>query len=138
MPNSGSCRHTKLKMNCKFQNKPGLYLGYFDFFTKSFSKLEFKKSPIQVHIIPNFKSIKSFKKDLGCIWVILIFSPNRFPNWNLRNPSSGSCHIKPKMNCKFQNKSGLYLRYFDVFSKLISQLDFKKPLIQVQVISNLK
>ena len=31
-------------MNCKLQNKSGLYLGYFDFFSKSVSRLEFKKS----------------------------------------------------------------------------------------------
>ena len=51
-----------------------MYLGYFDFFPKSVYKLEFKKSLIHVHIIPNFESIKSFKTNLGCILVILIFS----------------------------------------------------------------
>ena len=30
------------------------------------------------------------------------------------------------MNCKFQNKSGLYLDYFDLFSELVSKLEFKK------------
>ena len=67
------------------QSKSGLYLGYFDFFSKLFSKLEFKKFPVQVHIIPNFKSFVNFKSNLGCIWVSLIFSLNRFPNENLRN-----------------------------------------------------
>ena len=50
----------RVKVNCKFQNKSGLYFGYFDFFSESVSKLEFKKSLIQVYIIPNFKSIGSF------------------------------------------------------------------------------
>ena len=48
--------------------------GLFRFFSNSVSKLECKKSPVQVHIIPNFKSTESFKRNLGCIWVILIFS----------------------------------------------------------------
>ena len=73
-------------MNCKFQNKFGLYLGYFDFFSESFSKLEFKNSPIQVHVIPNLKLILNFKTNLGCIRVILMFSLTWFLNWNLRNP----------------------------------------------------
>ena len=129
-------------MNCKFQNKSGLYLSYLDFSPNQFpyciwnvrnpqfscisslyplkfscisslnplkfscisslnsvaylgysgfcsllsvSQLDFKKSPIQVHIILNFKSIKKFKTNLGCIWVSIMFSLIRFPNWNLRN-----------------------------------------------------
>ena len=42
-------------MNCKFQNKSGLYLGSFDFFPESVSRLDFKKSAVQIHVIPNFK-----------------------------------------------------------------------------------
>ena len=97
-------------MSCKFQNKSGLYLGHFDFFPDLVSQLKFNKFPVQVYIKPNFKLIESFnqiwvvfglyfdffsksvskldpiqvhiihKTNLGCIWVILIFSPNRFPN----------------------------------------------------------
>ena len=59
-------------MSGKFQTKSGLYLGYYDFFSSLVSQLEFKKSPVQVHIIPNFKSSQSFETNLGCIWDILI------------------------------------------------------------------
>ena len=60
-------------MNCKFQKTSGLYLAYFDFFFKSVSQLDFKKSPIQVHVITNYNQVESFKTNLACIWVILIF-----------------------------------------------------------------
>ena len=43
-----------------------------------------------------------------------------------------------QMNCKFQNKSGLYLGYFDFFSNLVSELEFKKSPVQVYIKPNLK
>ena len=176
MLNSCTC-HTKLKIDESWK-KSGLHLGYFDFFSKSVSKLEFKKSSIQVHIIPNLKRTESFKtnlgcirviliflqigfptgiqeilnscmchtklkidecrKNLGCIWVILIFSPYWFPSWNLRNPQFRFISSLTLNNWKFWNKSGLYLGYFDFFSKSVSKLEFKKSSIQVHIIPNLK
>ena len=56
------------------------------FFSNLVSQLEFKKSPVQVYVKPNFKLIEGFKANLGCIWVILIFSLNRFLHWMFKNP----------------------------------------------------
>ena len=55
-----------LKMNCKFQNKSGLYLGYLNFFSKSVSQLKFKKSSVQVHVIPNVNKREVSKQ----IWAV--------------------------------------------------------------------
>ena len=71
----------------------------FIFFSKLISKLEFKKSPIQVHIIPYFKSTKSFKTNLHCIWAILIFSSKS-------EFEKSPVHIKLKINYKFQTNLG--------------------------------
>ena len=43
------------------------------FSSESVSKAKFKKSPNQVHIIPNSKWIDNFETNLGCIWIIVIF-----------------------------------------------------------------
>ena len=53
-------------MSRKFQNKSGSYLCYFDLFANLVSQLEFKKSPVQVHIIPTLNQLKASKQ----IWVV--------------------------------------------------------------------
>ena len=102
-------------------------------------QLEFKKKPIQFHVIPNLKWIFHFKTSLGCILVISIFFSKSVSILEFKK-SPVQVHIIPNFKSvgSFWTNLGCIWVILIFFSKSASKSEFKKSPFHVHITPNFK